>query len=45
MKKLVFSLLSVLLVLPMMISSFAACSDKNEEKEKHKDKEFLNEFL
>ena len=33
MKKFGFSLLSLLLVLPMMIGSFAACSNKDEEKE------------
>ena len=32
MKKLFFSLLSVLLIFPM-IGSFAACSNKDEEKE------------
>ena len=33
MKKFGFSLLSLLLVLPMTIGSFAACSNKDEEKE------------
>ena len=33
MKKFVFTLLSVLLVLPIMIASLVACSNKDEEKE------------